>query len=148
MKTIKKKKKNSGFTFIELLITLAVIAIAFLPLMRMFSVSLEQAVAVSDLTTARYLAQEGMERLKNLGFTESQIASAGNTWNPSLNKAPLEINNRGWRVLRKVIKETDPLEVRIEVYRVTGNESAQPASKPVVQLAILIEDFDWATFVQ
>jgi len=53
---------NRAFTFIELLITMAIIAICFLPLMRMFSVSLEQAHELSDTATARYLAQAGMEK--------------------------------------------------------------------------------------
>ena len=42
---------------------------AFLPLMQMYSTSLEQTHVNRDQTTARYLAQEGMEKLRNLSFT-------------------------------------------------------------------------------
>jgi hypothetical protein len=122
---------------------LAVIAICFLPLMRMFSVSLEQAYQTSDLTTARYLAQEGMERVKNLGFTEAQLEDLGDVWEPALDKPPLESNDRYWRILRKIVKGTDPLEIRIQVYPVTSHKS-QVTSKPVVEVVTLVEDLDWA----
>jgi prepilin-type N-terminal cleavage/methylation domain-containing protein len=139
-----------GFTFVELLITLAVIAICFLPLMRMFSVSLEQAYQTSDLTTARYLAQEGMERVKNLGFTEAQLEDLGDVWEPALDKPPLELNGRYWRILRKIVKGTDPLEIRIQVYQVTSHPSTSlgagqspVTSKPIVEVVTLVEDLDW-----
>jgi len=90
------KKTLTGFTFIELLITLAIIAICFLPLMRMFSVSLEQACVSNDLTTARYLAQEGMEKVKNSNFTEAQLKDLGDVWEPVLNKPPFITQNYPW----------------------------------------------------
>lgn len=148
-----------GFTFIELLITLAVIAICFLPLMRMFSVSLEQVYVTNDLTTARYLAQEGMERVKNLGFTEAQLEDLGDVWEPALDKPALELNGKRWRMLRKIIKGTDPLEVRIQVYQITVNpltrlpvnplsrqtskRTNEPTNKPIVEVVTLVEDLDW-----
>ncbi|MBI3991012.1 MAG: prepilin-type N-terminal cleavage/methylation domain-containing protein, partial [Candidatus Omnitrophica bacterium] len=109
--------RRHGFTFIEILITIAVIAICFLPLMHMFSVSLEQVYVTSDLITARYLAQEGMEKLKNLGFTQQQIADLSDVWEPDKDKPALELNGGSWRVLRRVTRGTDPLEVNIQVYK-------------------------------
>jgi prepilin-type N-terminal cleavage/methylation domain-containing protein len=142
---MKKKKSSymSGFTFIELLITLAVIAICFLPLMRMFSVSLEQAYQTSDLTTARYLAQEGMERVKNLGFTEAQLEAIGDVWEPDLDKPALELNGRFWRTLRKIVRGSDPLEIRIQVYQITSKPANQLTGKPIVEVVTLVEDLDW-----
>jgi len=137
---------KEGFTFIELLITLAVIAICFLPLMRMFSVSLEQAYATSDLTSARYLAKEGMEKVKNLNFTEKQLKELGDVWDPPLDKPPLMVNERRWRILRKVIGGTDPLEVRIQVYQShMANGKWHIADKPAVEVVTLIEDLEWTT---
>jgi len=138
-----ERTTNHGFTFIELLITLAVIAISFLPLMRMFSVSLEQVCATNDLTTGRYLAQEGMERVKNLGFTEAQLEAISDVWEPALDKPPLEINGKYWRTLRKIVKGTDPLEIRIQVYQVTGKPANRQTGKPIVEVVTLIEDLDW-----
>lgn len=135
-------KQTKGFTFIELLITLAVIAICFLPLMRMFSVSLEQVYVTEDLTTARYLAQEGMERVKNLGFTEAQLEDLGDVWAPALDKPALELNGKRWRILRKIIKGTDPLEIKIQVYQVSSHKH-QVSDKPIVEVVTLVEDLDW-----
>ena len=128
-----------GFTFIELLISLAVMAIAFLPLMRMFTGGLEQVYTIGDMDTARYLGKEGMEKLRNLNYTKAQIRDLGDVWEPALNRPALEVNGRKWRVLRKVLKETDPLEVRILVYR----EPRLADSKPIVELVTLIEDLEW-----
>jgi len=135
-------KRTNGFTFIELLITWAVIAICFLPLMRMFSASLEQVYVTNDLTVARYLAQEGMEKVKNLGFTEAQFEDLGDIWEPALDKPPLELNNRYWRVFRKIVKGTDPLEIRIQVYQLSAI-SYQLSEKPIVEVVTLVEDLDW-----
>lgn len=134
---------QNGFTFIELLITLAVIAICFLPLMRMFSVSLEQVCVINDLTTARYLAQEGMEKVKNLGLTEAQLEDLGNIWEPALDKPLLELNGKHWRVFRKIVKGTDPLEVRIQVYQMTNQRTNELTNKPIVEVVTLVEDLDW-----
>lgn len=136
---------NKGFTFIELLITLVVIAICFLPLMRMFSVGLEQSYVSSELTTARYLAQEGMENVKNLGFTEVQLQDLGDVWQPPLDEPPLELNDKYWRILRKIKRGSDPLEVRIQVYQeaVSGRTAKARQQKPMVEVVTLIEDLDW-----
>lgn len=132
---------RNGFTFIELLITLAVIAICFLPLMRMFSVALEQTREVGDLTTARALAREEMEKFKNLNFTEAQLETIGDVWLPPLDKPALILNERKWRVLRKIVQGSDPLEVHILVYE--DAERTSQDAKPIVELVTLIEDLEW-----
>ncbi len=132
---------SRGFTFIELLITLILIGICFLPLMNMFSVSLEQNNQTSDLTIARYLAQEGMEKMKNRHLTVSQLKQSGDLWDPPLNEAPSLVDGKNWRVLRKLIV-SEPLEVRIQVFR--EEDRLQNSSfKPVVELVTLIEDLEW-----
>ena len=133
------KKFLTAFTFIELLISLTIIAITFLPLMHMYSTGLEQLYFTSELDTARYLAQEGMEKLKNLYFTEAQIKNLGDVWAPPLDAPPLELNNRSWRVLRRVKNNTDPLEVEIQVFQ----EPIKADSIPIIKLVTLIEDLEW-----
>ncbi|HPS20626.1 MAG TPA: prepilin-type N-terminal cleavage/methylation domain-containing protein [Candidatus Omnitrophota bacterium] len=141
---MKIRNNSEGFTFIELLITLAVIAICFIPLMNMFSVSLEQVTVSEDIISARFLLQEGMERLKNLGFTEAQIKAAGDVWFPELEKEPYLLNGKRWRMLRQVIKNTDPLEVHIYVYEARSHGGGFVLNdKPVAEAATLIEDLDW-----
>lgn len=134
-----KQTTRHAFTFIELLISLSVIAIAFVPLMQMFSTGLEQVYHISELNTSRCLAQEGIERLKNLNFTKAQIRDLGDVWEPALNKPALELNERKWRVLRRVNKNSDPLEVRVLVFQ----EPITPTSKPTLELVTLIEDLEW-----
>jgi prepilin-type N-terminal cleavage/methylation domain-containing protein len=130
---------SHGFTFIELLISLSVIAIAFVPLMQMFSTALEQVYYTSELSTSCFLAQEGMEKLKNLNFTKAQIKDLGDVWEPALDKPALEFNERKWRILHRVNKNSDPLEVRVLVFQ----EPISPTSKPVLELVTLIEDLEW-----
>lgn len=130
--------RKNAFTFIELLISLAVIAIAFLPLMQMFTTGLEQVYSNAELDTARYLAKEGMEKLKNYAFSEAQIKDLGDVWEPGLDQPPLEINERQWRVFRKIDKNSDPLKVEILVFQ----EPIHSDSKPSVELVTLIEDFE------
>ncbi len=133
-----RRTTHDAFTFIELLISLAVIAITFVPLMQMFSTGLEQVYSISELNTASSLAREAMERLKNLNFTEAQIKALGDVWEPPLDKPALVLNERKWRVLRKVDKNSDPLEVRILVY----SEPIAQTPKPAVELVTLIEDWE------
>lgn len=130
---------KNAFTFIELLISLSVIAIAFVPLMQMFSTALEQVYYTSELSTSCFLAQEGMEKLKNLNFTKAQIKDLGDVWEPALDKSPLILNERKWRILRRVNKNSDPLEARILVFQ----EPISPTSKPNLELVTLIEDLEW-----
>ena len=80
-----------------------------------------------------------MERLKNLGYTEAQISEAGDVWEPELGKPPLEMNQAKWRILRKIIRGSDPLEVRVLVFR----EPIKAGLKPVLELVTLIEDLEW-----
>ncbi len=135
--------EKKGFTFIEVLITLSLIAICFLPLMRMFSVALEQTGVIDDLTTARYLAQEGMEKIKNLNFTKAQLKSLGDVWEPPLDEPPQDINDKKWRVLRKLVKGTDPLEIHIQVFKEDELVIMDSMPPPVVEFVTLLEDLEW-----
>lgn len=131
---------SKGFTYIELLITLAIIAVLFIPMMQLFSHSLRATVASQDLITATNLAKWGMERVKNLNMTKAQLREVGDLIYPPLEDEPLEMNNAKWRVRRVVLKETDPLEVRVFTFL-----DGEP-DRPVVTLVTLIEDMVWEEF--
>ena len=128
---------ESGFTFIEILITLTVIALLFVPVMQLFSNSLYSTSLNMDRITAMNLAQSEMERTINLNMTKEQIKKIGTQIFPPLDKEPFNINKKLWRVQREVIEDTDPLEVRIKVF-VEG----QP-EKPMITLVTLVEDMMW-----
>lgn len=125
---------RGAFTFLEILITLCIIAVLFLPMMRLFSYALNSTTYSKELITATNLAKWQMERLKNIAVTKEQVRAMGNTVYPEENKPPLIVNNIPWRI-KQIIKEGDPLEVRVEVYR--DKES------PLMTLVTLIEDTIW-----
>lgn len=126
-----------GFTYIEVLIALAVMAILFIPMMQLFSRSLYSTTISGDMLTAVNLARWEMERVKNLNITKNQLKLQGNIWTPKLEEQPLTINNAKWRILRHLKADSDPLQVNVEVYL------ADNLKKPLATLVALIEDNIW-----
>ena len=148
------RMSSDGFTFIEILITLAIIGILFIPVMQMFSFSVSSSTSTRDLITALNLGKWGMERMKNLSVTKKELTEMGDLIYPSQDKEPLEINNTKWRIVREIFEGTDPLEVRVHVYSVTKLEleryqtegfqyGQEDEMKPLVTLVTLVEDFHW-----
>ncbi|OGX46534.1 MAG: hypothetical protein A3G38_04655 [Omnitrophica WOR_2 bacterium RIFCSPLOWO2_12_FULL_51_8] len=132
--------KTRSFTYIEVLIALAVVGILFIPMMRLFSHSLYSATVSGDLITAVNLCRWEMERVKNLNLTKAQLAKLGEVWTPALAEPPFTINHSKWRVLR-LVKDAGagPLEVDVLTYR------ADNLQKPAASLTTLIEDNVWVT---
>ena len=126
-----------GFTFIEILITLAVIGILFVPVMQLFSHSIYATADSLDLITATNLSKSEMERTLNMNLTKMQLKELGDQIFPPLDQPPMQVNHTLWRVRREFIEGSDPLEVRIHVYR------DQNPQKDVVTLVTLIEDMMW-----
>ena len=130
--------RRSAFTYTELLISLAIIAVLFIPIMQLFSHSLQATGISRDLITATNLAKWQMERIKNLNVTEEQLRGMGDEIYPTPEAEPLEMNSSKWRIKREIIAESDPLEVRVSVYH------DQQMDKPIVRLVTLIEDMTWS----
>lgn len=117
-----------GFTYIEMIIAIVFISLVFLPLMHIFSLNVLSVTQTGDILTAANLAREEMEKVKNLGFSEEGIKNAGSL------QSEVMANGVEWLVVRKVRKNTDPLQVDVYVFR-SGD-----LNKPVAGLATLIED--------
>ncbi len=128
---------EKGFTFIEILMTLTVIALLFVPIMQLFSNSLYSTNDNLEAITAMNLAQSEMERVINLNYTKDQLRKLGTEIIPPVDKPALELNKTLWRVKRETIEESDPLEVHVSVYK-----EGQP-EKTMVRLVTLIEDLMW-----
>lgn len=128
---------KDAFTYVELLITLAIMTALFVPVMQLFSYSLHSTSTSQDLITATNLAKGQMERTKNLNLTKKQLQELGDVVYPPLEEKPLEMNNGLWRIERKIGEGSGPLEVQVLVYR-----HGQP-ERPVVSLVTLIEDMSW-----
>jgi prepilin-type N-terminal cleavage/methylation domain-containing protein len=128
---------KKGFTFIEIMISLVVIGVLFIPMIQLFSSAIYSVTVSGEGITAVNLARWEMERLRNFNATKSGLKKIGDLWTPNLDEPPLEINQAKWRTLRHVYPDTDPLEVRVEVYR------SDNLKKPVVSVATLVEDSIW-----
>ncbi len=133
----KNERTRNGFTYVELLITLAIIAIVFIPIMRLFSHTLYSTSASQELITATNLAKWQLERTKNLNVTKAQLREMGNEVYPLPAEEPIELNGLKWRIIREIVEGSDPLDVRVHVYR------DKQMDKPIVTLVTLIEDTIW-----
>ena len=137
MVTDSNMKQKAAFTYIEVLITLAMLGVLFVPMMQLFSHGLSSPAVSSDAITACHLARWEMERVKNLNLTTSQMKKQGDLWIPVLEELPLPMNNTKWRIRRHINLESDPLEVSVEVFR------ADNLQKPLASLVTLIGDSIW-----
>lgn len=138
------KLSSRGFTFVELLVTISLLAICVIPVLQMFSTCLEQGNLTGDSTSARYFLQQGMERVRNSGYTEKQLENIGDFWDPPLEKPAFAMNKALWRTLRQVKKGSDPLKVTLTVYReVLDSKGKMVERRRIVDAQTLVEDLDW-----
>ena len=128
------RPRELGFTYIEMLVVTALVALCFVPLLQMFAQSMDEVSQYSDLGTALQLGREGMESVSNLRLTEAQIEKLETVWTPPEAELPYEINGKKWRIKRTVVRGTDPLEVHVEIFQ------AENLSRSVLELVTLIED--------
>ena len=116
-----------GFTFVEILLTLVILAISAVPLMQMFATAVEQAGTVDEIRTALDLGREEIEKVKNLALTEEQLKAMGNVVSP-----PIALNRAYWFTARVVDPEATPLKVTVFVFRGSLD------SRPVVSLVTVV----------
>jgi len=129
--------------------------VLFVPVMQLFSFSLQASATSQDLITATSLARWEMERIKNLNVTKEKLSETGDLFYPPIDEEPMSLNNMLWRIKREVIKGTDPLEVRVHVYplkkkgevgeedRVSEELAYLAEEKPLMTLVTLFEDLYW-----
>jgi len=128
---------KKAFTYIELLITLAIIAVLFIPIMQLFSHTLHASNTTQNLITAVNLAKWEMEKIRNLNVTKAQLKQLGDAMHPPLDQSPMEMNNEKWRIKKEIMEGTEPLEIQVKVFQ------SRDMAKPLVTLVTLIEDMTW-----
>ena len=131
---ISARNDRHGFTYIEMLVVIALVALCFVPILHMFTQSMDEVQQYSDIGTALQLGRETMESVKNFRLTETQIEGQGTVWVPPEKESPLVINGVPWKVKRYAVKNTDPLEIHVEVFR------AENLERPVLELVTFVED--------
>lgn len=124
---MKRSSGCRGFTFVEILIALTLLAVVVTPLLQMFAVSVEQVAYADDLRTALDLAREEVEKVKNLALTENQLKQLGNAISP-----PIRLNQRVWYAVRVVDPVASPLEIQVYVFR------ERLTDPPIVSLATIV----------
>jgi prepilin-type N-terminal cleavage/methylation domain-containing protein len=68
---------NRGFGLLEVVVAIAIITIAFLALLNVYSIEVRRALLTEDSTTATFLAEEGIEAIRIMRDTSwaTRIAS-------------------------------------------------------------------------
>ena len=127
-----------GFTYTEILITLAVMAALFVPMMQLFSHGLAGSSVEGETMAALNLAKWQMERIKNLNYSVEQFKEVGSAYFPPIEKPPLELNGKKFRVFTDIDTGSDPLKVKVCVYY-----DGKLKDKPIVELNTLLVDTTW-----
>ncbi len=128
---------STSFTYIEVLIAIAVIGILFVPMMQLFSRGLYSATVSGDKITAVNLARWEMEKIKNINLTKFMLKQEGDAWKQALDEPPLAINKAKWRIFKHIDIDQDPLYIKVEVFL------SNDLKKPLASLETLIEDNIW-----
>ncbi len=76
------KKSETGFTLVETLVAIGILSISILATFTAVQAGLQSSVNVKDTITAYYLAQEGMELIRNIRDDNAlnSISGGANTW--------------------------------------------------------------------
>jgi type IV pilus assembly protein PilV len=78
---LQRHKGQKGFTLIEVMIALVILAVGLLALMTMQIVSIKANAFSSEITYSTMLAQRQLETLRNLSFSDADL-SAGDHVSP------------------------------------------------------------------
>ena len=79
MALFRKRTRCAGFTLIEVMIALVVLAAGLLALATMQIVSIRSNAFSSEMTYSTMLAQQQLEILKNMNFSDGNLSSGNHT---------------------------------------------------------------------
>ena len=110
MPALKRLREESGYSLIEVLVSIVIMTLAILPMIAMFDMGFRSATTGSNYDKARTLANLKLEQAKTLPFAdvESNFPVAGNT-TPSvsawLTEPGADFTNLRYRVEKDYMQE-------------------------------------------
>lgn len=125
--------KRLGFTFVEIILAITVMAIAFMPILNLFTTAVEQINLTNELSAALNLGREGMEMVRNLNLPVERLELQQESYYPPYKEPPLVVNNIEFRIHTVIHAGTRPLQVDVRVFR-------EGADEPILELTTLFED--------
>ncbi len=75
------QQKNKAFTLVETLVAISIFTMSILGLLMILSQGISDTGYAKKKITASYLAQEGIEYIRNMRDTEVLYSTTGNPWN-------------------------------------------------------------------
>lgn len=120
-------KTSRGFTLLEILIALAILAIVSIALLSQSRHSVETRSALHDKTLGLWIAEDYMDIMR----AEERWPASGES------SEEVEVNEREWQVTTLVIETARPDMRRVTV-AVNTQSSSGEFDKPVVELTSFI----------
>ena len=102
-------RRQAGFTLLEIVITVAIFAVASTALIRNASNSVIQTLSIQDRTIGYWLAENELEELRSAPRTEEFFPSVGT------DRESVTMANRGWELKIRVESTENPDMRRVEV---------------------------------
>lgn len=113
----KKMSRRKGFSLIEVLIGVFLVAVAVLGLVQLFLMSIMNNVRASEIANAVFLAQQEVDYLRSL--TLSELAAFPNTTRGEADDQTIDVNTDGTPDFRRitVVTNRDPaFDVQVLVF--------------------------------
>lgn len=119
----KRLKEKEGFSLIEVMLGVALLAIAVLGLAQLFLLSLYNNARADQISNATFLAQQEVDNLRTLNHTE--LSGLGTT---PLDEQ-IDVNNDGQYDYRRITRVTPgEADFRIEVWVFPAAQAGIPAA--------------------
>lgn len=115
------EKREEGFTLIETCIALVVMMVAGLAASSLFIYSMQNNVGAGDRALAMAVAQQQLEQLRSVNFTDASLAT-GTTTLPTLRNG-----DRDYAVVRTVVDQTNADGTSKSLKRITIRVTPQTA---------------------
>ncbi len=124
---VKSKQKVKGFTFIEVILVLALVTVVFVGLIQLFNLSVLQNLRSNEMSNAIFLAQQQIDYLRTL--TSDELSNFPNTSLGESNDELLDINLDGTVDFRRLTQITTSTGVGFNVLILVFPSSARNVAR-------------------